>query len=128
MSAVDVTDCRSSRGVAVGLVDSVITSLRVLRRHYGKEDVSEALKDLEGSEDWKWLMVEMYYRETRDILLDASMLSMRSYNVLVREGVKTIGELSDLTAKQFKKYKGAGLGCLSECQELLATHDLPGLE
>jgi hypothetical protein len=46
------TDCRSPEGVTVGLVDSIITSARVLRgRDLSAPAVIEALRDLRADED-----------------------------------------------------------------------------
>ena len=51
------TDCRSETGVTVGLVDSIITSLRILKtRDLTSFEVSEAIKDLRGDEDLKFLI------------------------------------------------------------------------
>jgi hypothetical protein len=48
-----VTDCRSETGVTVGLVDSLITTCRVLApRDMQSVEVQEALKDLFGDEDF----------------------------------------------------------------------------
>lgn len=51
------TDCRDEVGITVGLVDSIITSARVLRnRDVSPDDVKEALKDLASDEDLAWLI------------------------------------------------------------------------
>jgi hypothetical protein len=48
------TDCRSDDGITVGLVDSLITTARVLaRRNLTSDAVREALYDLADNEDMK---------------------------------------------------------------------------
>lgn len=53
------TNCRSADGIATGLIDGIIASLRVLHRHYPNADISEALKDLADDEDFNWLLEKM---------------------------------------------------------------------
>ena len=51
------TDCRSSEGVTVGLIDSFITISRVLKgRDLTADSVVEALKDLASDEDFAYLL------------------------------------------------------------------------
>jgi hypothetical protein len=46
------TDCRSETGVTVGLIDAVITMVRLLtERDLSAPEVQEALKDLRQDED-----------------------------------------------------------------------------
>lgn len=46
------TDCRSAEGITVGLIDSMITSARVLKgRSMAGRAISEALKDLRSDPD-----------------------------------------------------------------------------
>lgn len=58
MATVDTaTDCRSDEGVTVGLLDSVITLARVLRRRpIASEAEWAALTDLRADEDVSWLV------------------------------------------------------------------------
>jgi hypothetical protein len=47
------TDCRSDDGITVGLIDSIITACRVLRkRDFAPLPVQEALKDLAADGDF----------------------------------------------------------------------------
>lgn len=51
------TDCRSDEGVTVGLIDSIISIMRVLvHRDMDAECVREALKDLREDEDVKTVL------------------------------------------------------------------------
>lgn len=51
------TDCRSEEGITVGLVDALITLLRILRhRDLSPEAVQEALADLAADEDLLYLI------------------------------------------------------------------------
>ena len=51
------TDCRSEIGVTVGLFDGVIAILRILaKRDLSNLEVQEALKDLVGDEDLKFVL------------------------------------------------------------------------
>lgn len=51
------TDCRDECGITVGLIDSILTSARVLRgRDVSDAAVKEALKDLASDEDVAWLI------------------------------------------------------------------------
>ena len=52
----DNTDCRTPEGVATGVVDTIITQLRVLRTHYADALPPEALKDLIEDPDLRWLL------------------------------------------------------------------------
>ncbi len=46
------TDCREETGITVGLIDSIITQCRLLRkRDLTSKEVKEALKDLLDDED-----------------------------------------------------------------------------
>jgi len=50
----DSTDCQESDGIATGLVDAVIMSLRVLHKHYKDSDFKAALLDIADDKDYKW--------------------------------------------------------------------------
>ena len=54
------TDCRTDNGVAVGLLDGIISQVRVLRKHYEWEMASlgakAALADIASDEDILWLL------------------------------------------------------------------------
>jgi len=51
------TDCRSTEGVTVGLIDALISISRILaKRDLSPEVVQEALKDLRSDEDVAFLM------------------------------------------------------------------------
>jgi hypothetical protein len=53
------TDCRSETGITVGLVDAVITMVRLLaQRDLSAPEVQEALKDLRSDEDLRSLLNE----------------------------------------------------------------------
>lgn len=57
------TDCRTDNGVAVGLLDGIISQVRVLRKHYEWELASSearaALADMASDEDIRWLLRRM---------------------------------------------------------------------
>ena len=57
-TGVQHTDCRSQSGIATGLVDSIITSIRVLYRHY-PDIPKEVLSDLAQDPEFKWLSEKM---------------------------------------------------------------------
>lgn len=47
------TDCRSEVGITVGIVDSMITMMRLIKnRSFESEEVAEALRDLLADEDF----------------------------------------------------------------------------
>jgi hypothetical protein len=51
------TDCRTEEGITVGLIDSIITMLRVLRhRDISHNSARQALADLLSDEDLDWLL------------------------------------------------------------------------
>lgn len=51
------TDCRSEVGITVGLVDSVITTMRVLvTRDLTDPEVQQALQDLRDDEDFAFFL------------------------------------------------------------------------
>jgi hypothetical protein len=54
------TDCRADEGIAVQLIDTIINSLRILKRNYIEfiEDssVKEALNDISDDEDMMWFL------------------------------------------------------------------------
>ena len=51
------TDCRSETGITVGLIDAVITMVRLLaHRDLSAPEVQEALKDLRQDEDLEKLL------------------------------------------------------------------------
>lgn len=53
------TDCRTREGVAVGLIDGIIATARVLREREGDirgPAAVEALRDLRSDEDVAWLL------------------------------------------------------------------------
>ena len=51
------TECRSETGITVGLVDALISILRVLSpRDLTEQEVTEALKDLKEDPDFKTLL------------------------------------------------------------------------
>lgn len=53
----DVGDCRSEIGVTVGLIDSIISVARVLRRRdFNATSIHEALLDLRSDEDVQFLL------------------------------------------------------------------------
>ena len=52
----DTTDCREPAGIATGLVDGIMSTARVLRRHYPDDISVEALKDLANDSDVRWLL------------------------------------------------------------------------
>lgn len=60
MSVPEPLDCRSPEGIAVGMIDSIIFSARVLTRHYGlvlrTPEVQKALLDLREDEDLRELL------------------------------------------------------------------------
>ena len=53
-----ITDCRSQEGITIGLIDSLISIARVLvNRDLRKNpNIKEALLDLQGDEDIKFLL------------------------------------------------------------------------
>jgi hypothetical protein len=54
------TDCRSETGITVGLVDAIITQVRLLRgRDLTDPAVVEAMKDLVADADWKSLQTAL---------------------------------------------------------------------
>lgn len=58
VTGIQHTDCRSEEGIATGLIDSLITTLRVIRRCYPNIP-SEALADLKDDEDFAWIKNKM---------------------------------------------------------------------
>lgn len=51
------TDCREETGITVGLIDSIITQCRILRkRNLSSKEVKEAIKDLIDDEDLKFIL------------------------------------------------------------------------
>jgi hypothetical protein len=51
------TDCRSDDGVTVGLIDALISVARVLKdRDLSSVEVQEALEDLRGDEDIRFIL------------------------------------------------------------------------
>ena len=67
------TDCRSTEGIFVGLLDSMITVSRVIRRMAdANEDIAsspaaiEALKDLASDEDFGFLLELVVKTEERE--------------------------------------------------------------
>lgn len=53
------TDCRTQEGIAVGLIDGIISMARVLRQmNIDSESYKEAIKDLRSDEDVAWLLYE----------------------------------------------------------------------
>ncbi len=51
------TDCREEIGITVGLIDSLITQCRILRkRDMSSKEVQEALRDLLDDEDLKHIL------------------------------------------------------------------------
>lgn len=51
------TDCREEIGITVGLIDSIITQCRILRkRNLAPEEVKEALLDLIDDEDLQFII------------------------------------------------------------------------
>lgn len=51
------TDCRSTDGVTVGIIDGIITYARLIRnRDLNATAIKEALLDLGSDEDFKWLV------------------------------------------------------------------------
>lgn len=58
MSKTTITssDCRTADGIAIGLIDGIISMARVLRKmDISHQSVSEALADLRDDEDVNWL-------------------------------------------------------------------------
>lgn len=52
-----IIDCRSKKGVTIGLVDSLITISRILaKRDLDDYDIIEALRDLRGDEDFNFIV------------------------------------------------------------------------
>jgi hypothetical protein len=59
-----VTDCRTEEGVTVGLIDSLITICRILRRRdLSSPAIQEALKDLAQDEDLRFCLNESQRRQ-----------------------------------------------------------------
>jgi len=57
MMAENYTDCRSETGVTVGLLDAIITILRIVaKRDLSPPEVEEALRDLAHDEDLAFLL------------------------------------------------------------------------
>jgi hypothetical protein len=52
------SDCRTPEGVAIGLIDAIIATARVLRRHYADVLDAAAIEDLRSDEDIAWLLEE----------------------------------------------------------------------
>lgn len=51
------SDCRTPEGIAIGLIDGIISMCRVLRTlDLSDPNIEEALKDLRGDEDLDWLL------------------------------------------------------------------------
>jgi hypothetical protein len=51
------TDCRSETGITIGLIDSIITTARVLRyRDITATEIQEALEDLRQDEDVNYVI------------------------------------------------------------------------
>lgn len=51
------TDCREEIGITVGLIDSIITQCRILRkRKLDSKEVKEAFKDLLDDEDLQFIL------------------------------------------------------------------------
>lgn len=58
-SAISKTDCRSEEGITVSLIDSLITTLRVLRkRKLRGKNIKEALIDFRCDKDLSHLLIE----------------------------------------------------------------------
>ena len=55
-TSVSSTDCRTSEGVAMGLIDGMIAMARVLHRDYSDKLDAGALADLRNDEDLAWLL------------------------------------------------------------------------
>lgn len=54
---VSKTDCREETGITVGLIDSLITQVRILRkRDLDKKEIKEALLDLIADEDLEYIL------------------------------------------------------------------------
>lgn len=52
-----IIDCRSEKGITIGLIDSIISICRILKdRNLNHEEVKEALKDLKSDEDLKFIL------------------------------------------------------------------------
>lgn len=51
------TDCRTDEGITVGLIEGIISSLRILRQR-GVSTVAEleAMRDLQADESLRWLL------------------------------------------------------------------------
>ena len=50
------SDCRTKHGTAIGLVDGIIATARVLRKHFEHVLDAGALEDLRTDEDVAWLL------------------------------------------------------------------------
>lgn len=51
------SDCRSEEGITIGLVDALISISRILsKRDLNSPQIKEALKDLVGDEDLKFIL------------------------------------------------------------------------
>lgn len=63
MSQATSSDCRTEKGVSIGLVDAIIAILRVLKdRDLSDADIQEALKDFVGDEDLKTVLLAIGYK------------------------------------------------------------------
>ena len=53
----EIIDCRTELGITIGLIDSIITIGRILRkRNLTNYQIKEALKDLQSDEDINYLL------------------------------------------------------------------------
>ncbi len=120
MRTIQTTDCRTPEGTAIGLVDAIISTARVLRRHYAEtiigmpETFQGVLEDLRADEDLQWLFKvgPRHSGDEQDRLRALIRLMLKTAENPTAELLNELGEFSlrdMLNANDFAKEDGATL-------------------
>lgn len=106
---------------AVSPSDALAYASRILTEHFDQlTNINERIKEMEMMEEQK--LEEK--NQTLSVSIDELELSVRSYNCLKRNGIKTLQELSNMTKADVEKIKNLGKTSLKEIQKKLTEYGL----
>lgn len=102
----------------------IAKALRKMRQEKNLNCILYGVTEAQKIESEKTEKIFATERPVREITLDEIKPSVRLYNALYRCGVKTLGELSDMTIERFRKIRNIGRNSEREAVELLNRYGL----
>jgi len=106
---------------AVSPTDALAYASKILVDHFTPlANINETIAQMQTMKEQE----EAAKQQTMSVSIDDLELSVRSYNCLKRQGIRTIQELADMTRADVEKIKNLGKTSLREIQKKLTDYGL----